>query len=192
MRAIQATTIERNDPGPWRGVRRLVAVGVLLLGPQVALGQATWLVESLIPETLSIRVPSTTITFGVDDAAYPPESFPATYSATEPEGGTLPVQVFSNADGVWNLMLEVPDLLSDVGAGALPASQVLYRVNGGVWVRADGGPQVIYSHVGPTIGWLELTIDFALELTGAETAGTYVVNAVVSAIREPGDRKSVV
>jgi len=162
-----------------------VAAGLLLLGPQVALGQATWLVESLIPETLSIRVPSTTITFGVEGADYPPEAFPAIYSATEPSGGTLPVQVFSNAEGVWNLMLEVPDLLSVEGAGGLPASQVLYRVNGGIWVRADGGPQVIYTHVGPTIGWLELTVDFALELTGSETAGTYVVNAVVSAIREP-------
>lgn len=161
-------------------------LGVLaLFALQPAFGQATWLVESLIPEVLSIRVPTTTIVFGVDATNYPPEVFPARYAATEPSGGTLPLQVFSNAEGVWSLMLEVSDLLGAEGTESLPASQVLFRVNDGVWLRADGNPQVIYTHAGPTIGWLELRVDLALELTGAETAESYAVNAVVSAIREP-------
>lgn len=163
----------------------LLMAAVALLVPSGA-AQATWSVDSLIPETLSIRVPTTTISFVIAGAGYPPAAFPATYPATSPDGGTLPVQVFSNAAGVWSLMLEVQDLVSPAGAAVVPASQVMYRVNGGLWLRADGSPQVIYSQVGQTVGWLELRVEFALELTGRELAGSYLVNAVVSAIREPG------
>lgn len=165
--------------------RHLVALLFMLFALHTASAQATWLVESLIPDVLSIRVPSTTIVFGIDSSNYPPETFPAMYAATEPIDGTLPVQIFSNAQGVWSLMLQVADLHGVDGAAMLPASQVLYRVNDGVWLRADGSPQVIFTHSGPTVGWLEVRIDFALELTGVEVAGSYLVNAEVSAMQEP-------
>lgn len=168
---------------------RLFGLGCLLTLafaiPQAAQAQATWLVESLIPEVLSVRVPSTTIAFDVRNN-YPPAEFPARYAATEPTGGVLPVQVLSNTEGVWTLLLEVPDLLGVEGGVAVPAQQFLYRVNDGVWLRADGTPQVIYTHAGATVGWLELRVEFALELTGAEPAGAYVINAHLSALREPG------
>ena len=163
----------------------LVAV-VLALTASTASAQATWLVESLIPDVISIRVPTTTIAFELDRSTYPPEEFPARYAATQPTGGMLPVQVFSNADGLWSLMLEVPDLVTDTGVTLVPASQVLYRVNGGLWLHADGNPQIIYSQSGATVGWLEIRIEFALEVTGSEKAGNYLVNAIVSATREPG------
>lgn len=163
----------------------IVALLLLMLGG-AASAQATWRVESLIPEVLSLRAPTTTIGFALDSATYPPPAFPATYPATAPEGGVLPVQVLSNAAGVWSLLLEVPDMLSADGTTLVGASQVLYRVNGGLWLRADSNPQVIYTQSGPTDGWLELRLEFALELTGSERAGDYVVNAIVSAIREPG------
>jgi hypothetical protein len=163
-----------------------LVAALLIVTAQYAVAQATWLVESLIPEIISIRVPTTTITFELDEATYPPAQFPARYSATQPTGGVLPVQVFSNADGLWSLMLEVPDLLSDTGTTLVPASQVLYRVNGGLWLRADGNPQIVYSQDGVTTGWLEIRVEFAIELDGSEKAGTYLINAIVSASREPG------
>lgn len=181
-----------NQSGPRRnfGARArvvlLMAAALLFVTIQTAAAQATWLVESLIPEVISIRVPTTTITFELDTGTYPPAQFPARYPATQPTGGVLPVQVFSNADGLWNLILEVPDLLSDTGTTLVPASHVLYRVNGGLWLHADGNPQIVYSQDGATVGWLEIRIEFALELDGSEKAGTYLINAMVSASREPG------
>jgi hypothetical protein len=157
----------------------------MLLG--AAHGQATWIVESLIPDVVSLRVPTTSIAFELDRSQYPPDRFPARYAATRPEGGTLPVQVFSNAEGLWNLILEIPDLQSDVGVEFIPSRQILYRVNDGAWLRADGNPQIVYSQRGPTADWEEIRIDFALELTGSERAGAYVLNAVVTASRQPRD-----
>lgn len=167
-------------------MRNLLALVAMALTLPLGAAQATWQVESLIPEVISIRVPTTTIAFAPSRIDYPPAEFPAQYPATQPEGGTLPVQVFSNEDGLWNLILEVPDLLNELGATVLPATQVLYRVNNGIWVRADGNPQIIYSQAGSTLGWLELHIEFALELTGNELAGSYVINAAISASRDPG------
>lgn len=177
-----------TNPSRAAPIRAALAVvaALVLLTVQSAAAQATWLVESLIPEVISIRVPTTAIAFELDRATYPPATFPARYPATQPSGGVLPVQVFSNADGLWNLMLEVPDLLSDAGADLVPAGQVLYRVNGGLWLRADGNSQIIYSQTGATVGWLEIRIEFALELNGSEKAGNYLINAVVSASRESG------
>jgi hypothetical protein len=168
-------------PQPFRA--RAAAVVVVLLFAS-AHGQATWIVESLIPDVVSVRTPTTSIAFEIDRGQYPPPEFPARYPATRPEGGTLPVQVFSNADGVWNLILEIPDLQSDVGLEVVPARQVMYRVNDGAWLRADGNPQIVYTQRGATLGWEEIRIDFALELTGHEQAGGYLLNAVLTASRQ--------
>lgn len=168
---------------PHRFILRAAAI-VLALLFATANGQATWIVESLIPDVVSVRMPTTSIAFEMDRSHYPPAEFPARYAATEPEGGTLPVQVFSNAEGVWNLILEIPGLQSDVGLDVIPARQVLYRVNDGAWLRADGNPQIVYSQRGATLGWEEIRIDFALELTGQERAGAYLLNAVLTASRQ--------
>jgi hypothetical protein len=154
---------------------------LLFLAPTLA--QATWIVQTLIPETVALRTPTTQIAFELKD--YPPKSFPTTYPASNLEGGVLPVQVFSNAPGVWSLVLQIPDLLDQSGQLLLPARQVLYRVNGGLWLRADGTPQIIYTQTGPTGDWLEIRLEFALELLGSERAGSYVVQALVTALRQP-------
>jgi hypothetical protein len=154
---------------------------LLFLAPTLA--QATWIVQTLIPETVALRTPTTQIAFELKD--YPPKSFPTTYPASNLEGGVLPVQVFSNAPGVWSLVLQVPDLQDQSGQLLLPARQVLYRVNGGLWLRADGTPQIIYTQTGPTGDWLEIRLEFALELLGSERAGSYVVQALVTALRQP-------
>lgn len=154
---------------------------ILLLAP--ALAQATWIVQTLVPETIALRTPTTQIAFDLKD--YPPKSFPATYPASNLEGGILPVQVFANAPGVWSLLLQIPDLQDQNGALLLPAKQILYRVNGGLWLRADGTPQIIYTQAGPTGDWLEIRLEFALELLGNERAGSYVVQALVTALRQP-------
>lgn len=76
---------------------RALLVG-LFLGLAPALAQATWILQTLIPETVAIRTPTTQIVFELKD--YPPKAFPALYPASNLEGGVLPVQVFSNAPGV--------------------------------------------------------------------------------------------
>ncbi|KGQ21911.2 hypothetical protein [Thermus filiformis] len=148
----------------------------------LALAQGSWILQTLIPETIAIRTPTVQIGFDLKD--YPPKAFPALYPATEPQGGMLPVQVYSNAPGTWSLLLQIPDLTDQKGL-LIPARQILYRVNGGLWLRADGTPQIIYTQTGPTPGWLELRLEFALELLGTERAGTYSVQALVTALREP-------
>ncbi len=162
-------------------MRALLAGLFLWLAPAVA--QATWIVQTLIPETIAIRTPTTQIAFELKD--YPPKAFPATYPASNLEGGVLPVQVYSNAPGVWSLLLQIPDLRDPNGGVLLPAKQVLYRVNGGLWLRADGTPQIVYTQAGPTGDWLEIRLEFALELLGNERAGSYVVQALVTALRQP-------
>ena len=53
------------------------------------------------------------------------------------------------------------------------------------WLRADGTPQIVYTQTGPTPGWLEIRLEFALELLGQERAGSYVVQTLVTALRQP-------
>lgn len=163
-------------------LRALAASAVLCAG--VALADATWEVETLIPELIAIRVPTTTIAFGFDAETYPPDAFPARYPAILPEDGVLPVQAFSNAEGTWSLVLELPDLVDAVSDARIPADQVVFRVDDGLWLRGSAGPQIVFTRVGPTDGWLDLQIEFALELTGVERAGSYRVDAVVSAFHE--------
>lgn len=158
---------------------RLLALLFLLSS---AWAQATWIVQTLIPETIAIRTPTVEITFDLKD--YPPKSFPAQFPASFPEG-VFPVQVYANAPGVWSLLLQVPDLKDPTGEVILPARQILYRVNGGLWLRADGTPQILYTQAGPTPGWLELRLEFALELLGNERAGRYAVQALITALRQP-------
>lgn len=186
MSRVKEQARRQVSPVRVRAMRSMLVLAVMALTVPFGAAQATWQVESLIPEVISIRVPTTTIAFAPNQFDYPPAEFPAQYPATQPEGGVLPVQVFSNEEGLWSLILEVPDLLNEQGATVLSATQVLYRVNDGIWVRADGNPQIIYSQAGSTLGWLEIRIEFALELTGNELAGSYVVNAAISASRDPG------
>lgn len=155
----------------------LLLAALLLAGP-LAGAQATWPVRMLIPEVLSIRAPDDAIAFDFSQD-YPPLEFPARYP-----GGTMPLQLHATTEGIWTVSLEVSDIVDTGGLQLVPASQVLYRVNGGSWLRADGFPQVIHSQAGPTLGWLELTVEFALELTGAERAGEYRLETTFTAQSE--------
>ncbi len=158
--------------------------GLLLLVP-LGHAQATWVVQTVIPGVISVRTPTTTIAFQLDLGSYPPPAFPARYPATSPKGGVLPVGVFVNQTGVWNLLLEIPDLLDERGNRLIPSDRILFRVNQGPWLRGSSAPQVFYTGVGKTQGWREIRLEFALELTGREPPGRYAVNVAVSAVREP-------
>lgn len=161
---------------------RLVLLVVALLAGipfSSAAAQATWPVQLLIPELISIRAPTDAINFDLSGQGYPPLEFPVTYP-----GGTLPVQLHSSSQQIWTVSLEVSDIVSDNGMLLVPASQITYRVNGGGWLRANGFPQVIHSQNGPMMDWLEISIDFALELTGSERAGAYQVTATLTAQTE--------
>ena len=158
---------------------------IILLLCQIALAQATWTVETLIPEVISLQMPTDTISFELDSNSYPPITFPKRYSATVPRNGILPLKVFSNAeDGLWNLLLEIPDVLDVNGQRVLPAQQIFYSVNEGLWLSASNNPQVIYTGSGKTQGWLDLSIAFELELTGNEPAGNYEVDILITAVQD--------
>lgn len=154
------------------------AVALVFVGAGTALGQATWPVEVLIPEVLSIRAPEDAIQFDFSEG-YPPPEFPARYS-----GGTMPLQLHSSLEGVWTVSLEISDITDDSGTRIIPASQVHYRVDGGSWLQADGFAAVIHTHSGPTFGWFELSIEFAVEFTGTEQAGEYHLETIFTAQSE--------
>ncbi|MDZ7702932.1 MAG: hypothetical protein U5L04_00425 [Trueperaceae bacterium] len=145
-----------------------------------AVAQSNWEVDVLVPDAISLRVPTTEIGYDtLDDCT---RECPARYAAGRAAEGRLPVQVFANLDETWIVLLEIPDLRADNGAVLIPANQIRYRVNQGLWTRGDGTPQVIYTQVGRTRGWLELNLEFELELLGTEPAARYTVNALVTAI----------
>jgi hypothetical protein len=168
--------------------RRLYTVLViaLWLWGGISFAQASWTVEVLIPDVMSIRMPSTEIGFGLTLENYPPETYPAQYPATSPQNGILPVHVFTTAQGIWNLLIEIPDLEDRLGNKLLPADRIMYRINDGLWTRGNGNPQVVYTGNGPTGDWLELRLQFMLELRGGELAGAYEVDLRVSALAETG------
>lgn len=155
----------------------LLAVAVLLSGGTAA-AEATWRSEVLIPEVLSIRAPEDAIRFDFSDD-YPPLEFPVRYP-----GGTMPLQLQSSLEGSWTVSLEISDITDDSGTRIIPARQVLYRLDGGDWLTADGFAQTIHSQTGPTFGWLELRIEFAVELTGSEQAGEYQLGMTFTAQSE--------
>ncbi len=150
----------------------------------IGVGQSEWQVDVLIPDTISVRMPTQEVAFGITHADYPPASFPARYGATLPEGGVLRVEVFSKAGGGWSLLLEIPDLIATAGRGLIPADQVLYRVNEGLWTRGSPLPQVIFTSVGATDDWLALTIEFQLELVGNESPGSFAVTTRLTALSD--------
>lgn len=173
----------------------------------LAYGQATWSTQVVIPDLLTIKVPTTVLSFApgqnlVDGqtaaaltgslegpngcpvaSAYPPPTFPACYPLDQPDAA-LPVQVFSNIRGPWSLLLDVTDLTSESDATRIPADQIWYRVNGGAWQRIGAASNPLYLGSGVTDGYLELELQFLLEVNGAEHAGSFTTNAVVSAIRQ--------
>jgi len=150
----------------------------LFFGSGTALAQASWPVSVLVPEVLSLRMPDNAIAFDVADA-YPPPEFPHTYP-----GGTLPLQFHASTEGSWTISLEIGDLTDADGALLVPAEQVHYRVNGGTRLSGSGFPEIIHSGTGPTNGWFEITVEFELELTGAERAGAYTLDLTVTAETE--------
>ncbi len=158
---------------------RVLRLLALLALTGSVLAQATWPVHVLIPELITVRAPSDTLSFDLETQNYPPLEFPATFS-----GGTLPVQVHSSSEQSWTLSLDVSDIIDDAGVLLVPASQVMYRVNEGGWLRANGFPQVVHAQNGPTLGWMEFSLEFMLELTGTERAGSYEVTATITAQTE--------
>jgi len=164
--------------------RWLPALLALCIVAATGFGQSEWQVDVLIPDTISVRMPTQEIAFGITHADYPPASFPARYTATLPEGGVLRLGVFSSAEGGWSLLLEIPDLIASSGRGLIPADQVLYRVNDGLWARGSPLPQVIFTSIGPTGDWLELAIEFQLELVGNEPPGSFAVTTRLTALSD--------
>ncbi|MBB6015415.1 hypothetical protein [Deinococcus radiopugnans] len=136
-------------------------------------------VRPLIPDVISLRRPNTAVIFDINAGNYPPTTFPARYLA--------PVQafgVFSNAAKPWTVQMEVHSQ-PDTQGRALPSKQMHYRVNGGPWLDVTGTPQMVFSNVGPSGGWLPLNIEFALDLTGAEAGGSYLFDVAFTALVLP-------
>jgi len=183
---------------------RAFAVALLMAAlPAIGHAQATWSTQVVIPDMLTIRVPTTILAFTPGQplpgggtaptqgpngcpmaTTYPPAQFPACYPIAL-SGGNLPVDVFSNIRGPWSLLLDVADLSDDTGTARLPSDRIWFRVGQGSWQRAGATSSPLYFGTGPTEGFMRLDIQFALELDGTERAGSFATNAVVSALRQP-------
>ncbi len=150
-----------------------------------AQAQTSWNVQAVIPEAIALRTPTNTIAFELSLEDYPPERFPARYRPSAPEGGVLPVQVFVNHPGSWNLLLSIPEFVAEGGDEVLSPDRILFRVDEGPWLRGSAAPVLFYTGSGPTGGWQELRLKFLLELKGNEPAGTYVVDVVITGILGP-------
>lgn len=136
-------------------------------------------VRPLIPDVIALRRPNTAVVFDINAGNYPPKAFPARYLAPTQAFG-----VFSNATKPWTVQMEI-HTQPDTQGRALPSKQVQYRVNGGPWLKVTGAPQVVFSNVGPSGGWVPLNIDFALDLTGAEAGGSYLFDVAFTALVLP-------
>lgn len=186
---------------------RLVVLALMFVaswGASLGYGQATWSTQVLIPDMLTIRVPTTVLAFAPGQplpggesiaglsgpsgcpvmSTYPPPKFPACYPL-QLSGGSLPVDVFSNIRSPWSLLLDVSDLTGQSGTATLPAHKIWYRVGNAAWQRAGNTSNPLYFGSGATDGYLRLNVQFMLEMDGNEYAGSFTANAVVSAIRQP-------
>lgn len=160
-------------------MRQLILTCLLFFGAPAVLAQATWPVDVLVPGVISVRAPADALAFDLSGTSYPPLEFPAVYP-----GGTLPLQLFSSSDDAWSVSLQISDIIDAEGLLLVPADQIMYRINGGTWLRANGLPQIIHTQTGPTFGWLEIRVELALELTGNEQAGNYGITTTVTAQTE--------
>lgn len=149
--------------------------------PVTPLVQPDATIRPLIPGLVSLRRPSTTepITFNLNASNYPPAQFPARYPSTP-----QPFSVFSSASTPWSVQMEVRSQPSTAGH-TLPPKALLYRVNAGPWLPVAEMPQVIFSSVGPTPGWLPMAVEFQLELQGGEVSGDYGFEVVFTATALP-------
>jgi hypothetical protein len=185
--------LTRVGGSKWFG---MLGLCVLLMGV-LALAQATWPMLVLYKQAgtgavVQVRTPLNAFFFDLGNN-YPPTRFPTLYPGKFPTPYTtyLPFQVKSDIMGAWSLLMEIPDLRDGTGRLLVPAKQILYRVNGSLWVRASGTPQIIYAQTGPTAtgstttGWEELRLEFKLELLGNEPAGKYTAQTFYSALAQP-------
>ena len=136
-------------------------------------------VRPLIPDVISLRRPTAAVTFDINAGNYPPQTFPARYTAS-PQA----FSVFSNSTRPWTVQMEVHSQ-PDAAGRTLPGKQMHYRVNGGPWLDVTGTPQVVLSRAGPSGDWLPLSIEFALDLTGAEAGGSYLFDVAFTALVLP-------
>ncbi len=162
----------------------LLLIGALLCTVQA---QSTWSTQVLLQSALGkieARTPSNSVLFTFEKN-YPPAQFPATYIATTPINGVLPLQVQSTVSGTWNVLLEIADLRDGNGRLLVPARQIMVRVNNGLWLRGNGAAQIIYTDRGATRTWKDIKLEFAIELLGNEIAGEYAVQTYFSALALP-------
>ena len=156
-----------------RTLRAGVVLGVLCLAQlswpnQAALAQSAppepdAVVRSLIPDVISLRrPPESAVTFDLSVLNYPPAKFPARYLSNTQE-----FAVFSSSARPWTVQLEVVPH-PDVHGNLLEVGKLSYRLGGGEWLPVLPTSQVLISGVAPTLGWTPLTLEFALDLTGAE------------------------
>ncbi|MEX2501081.1 MAG: hypothetical protein WD336_01785 [Trueperaceae bacterium] len=158
----------------------IVALSLSLGHAQVSSTPSERSIDVLIPEVLSIRSDHPAIAFDLSQVDFPPRAFPERYLATSVPDGIVTFEVLASASGAWELQLQIDDLVDAATGATIPARQILFRVDGGPWIRADGTAQVLYAATEPTEGWQPIDVAFALEVTGTEPAGAYDVTSLLS------------
>src|SRR5690625_6995576 len=92
---------------------------LLLFSWGFAAGQATGPVEVLVPGLISVRAPADALSLDLSAHGYPPLEFPVRCP-----GGTMPIQLFANTDGAWQVSLEICDIVCELGLLLVSDSQV--------------------------------------------------------------------
>ena len=139
----------------------------LLLGLILNVSHAQVAVGVEIPTDTTITLSEETLTFDLAAQGYPPESFPARYTAKE---GEVEIKLFSNIAGGWALNVSLENGLVGPNNATIPVAQLATRVDGGSWqALAEKVTLLTSSGVGEETHTLELR----LELLGNERPGTY-------------------
>lgn len=169
----------RTSPPPAPGARfgswlvPLVVIIGLLLGSK-AVAQIS--VGAEFPETTSLSISHSMVSFDLASASYPPASFPAYYYPTEPDpvSDSMTFTVFTNLES-WSVDVDFPGLFNELDNAALPVDRLEYSTNGGsTWHAFALGGNTIVQGLARTESYA--TYDFAIRLRveGDEAPGTYI------------------
>lgn len=165
---------------------------MLLVGAETIYGVANTRVTGAPPQTnditVTVRIPQRVGIFvgnNIDfelatpnaPEVYPPAAFPAYYTPTATNGGNINpqnLQIFSNV--AYTLAIS-PSADFDP---SLPATDLEYQANG--WAGPGWTPfpaplawNNLEVSATRTTGWVDRNLDYRVELTGDEPAGTYTI-----------------
>lgn len=119
-----------------------------------------------LPEGSVITLSEDKVSFELE--SFPPPEFPAYYTLSDP----LVLRLYSNVSGSWTLEGDLGEGLVTAGGLTIPAAQLEYRLDGGLWFAL--APRVVLlSGQGVSEGFESHSLELRLKLVGNERPGLY-------------------